>query len=33
MYMIREVFQAQRGKAPELVAGFNILDRWFEQAG
>ena len=33
MYMIREVFQAQRGKAPELVAGFNILDQWFEQAG
>jgi hypothetical protein len=33
MYMIREVFQAQRGKAPELVAGFNILDQWFELAG
>jgi hypothetical protein len=31
--MIREVFQAHRGKAPELVAGFNILDRWFEHAG
>ena len=33
MYMIREVIRAQRGKAPELVAGFNILDQWFEQAG
>jgi hypothetical protein len=33
MYMISEVIEAQRGKAPELVAGFNILDQWFEQAG
>jgi hypothetical protein len=33
MYMVREVIQAQRGKAPEIVAGFNILDQMFEQAG
>jgi hypothetical protein len=33
MYMVREVIHAQRGKAPEIVAGFNILDQWFEQAG
>jgi hypothetical protein len=33
MYMVREVIQAQRGKAPELVAGFRILDQWFEQSG
>jgi hypothetical protein len=33
MYMVREVIQAQRGKAPEIVAGFNIVDQMFEQAG
>jgi hypothetical protein len=33
MYMVREVIQAQRGKAPELVEGFNVLDQWFEKAG
>jgi hypothetical protein len=33
MYMVREVIQAQRGKAPEIVEGFNVLDQWFEKAG
>jgi hypothetical protein len=33
MYMMREVFQAQRGKAPEVVAGLRVLDQVFEQAG
>jgi hypothetical protein len=33
MYMMREVIQAQRGKAPEVVAAFKLLDQWFEQAG
>lgn len=33
MYMMREVLQAERGKAPEVVAGFKALDQWFEQAG
>lgn len=33
MYMVREVYVAQRGKAPEIVSGFKILDQWFEQAG
>jgi hypothetical protein len=33
MYMVREVIQAQRGKAPEIVTGFNVLDQMFEQAG
>jgi hypothetical protein len=33
MYMVREIYQAQRGKAPEIVAGFHILDQWFERAG
>jgi hypothetical protein len=33
MYMVREVYTAQRGRAPEIVAGFKILDEWFEQAG
>jgi hypothetical protein len=33
MYLLREVFQAQRGKAPELVAGFKILDQVLAQAG
>ena len=33
MYMVREVYEAQRGRAPEIVAAFKVLDQWFEQAG
>jgi hypothetical protein len=33
MYMLREVFQAERGKAPEIVAAFTVLDQAFEKAG
>lgn len=33
MYMLREVFEAERGKAPEIVAAFKTLDQWFEKAG
>jgi hypothetical protein len=33
MYMMREVYQAERGKAPEIVAAFKTLDQWFEKAG
>jgi hypothetical protein len=33
MYMVREVYTAQRGKAPEIVVGFKTLDQWFEKAG
>jgi hypothetical protein len=33
MYLLREVCRAERGKAPEMVAAFKILDQWFEQAG
>jgi len=34
MYMIREVFRAQRGKAPELIAIFQTLDQvMMAQAG
>ena len=33
MYMLREVIQAERGKAPEIVAAFEALDQWFEKAG
>ncbi len=33
MYMIREVFQAERGKAPEMVAAFNTLGKIFDQMG
>jgi hypothetical protein len=33
MYMLREVYQAERGKAPEIVAGFKALDQAFEKAG
>jgi len=33
MYMFREVFQAERGKAPEIVAAFKALDQGFEKAG
>ncbi|MFC5143509.1 hypothetical protein [Streptomyces aureoversilis] len=33
MYMIREVYQAERGKAPEIVAAFKTLTKVFEEAG
>jgi hypothetical protein len=33
MYMLREVIQAERGKAPEIVAAYKVLDQMFEQAG
>ena len=33
MYMLREVFEAERGKAQEIVAAFQTLDQWFEKAG
>ena len=33
MYLLREVCQAERGKAPEIVAAFKTLDQWFEKAG
>ena len=33
MYMVREILQAERGKAPEIVAAFQALDQWFEGAG
>lgn len=33
MYMLREHFQAERGKAPEVVAALETLDQWFEKAG
>ncbi len=33
MYMLREVYTAERGKAPEIVAAFKTLDQWFEKAG
>jgi len=33
MYMMREVFQADRGKAPEVVAALKILDQVFGQLG
>jgi hypothetical protein len=33
MYMLREVYQAERGKAPEIVAAFKALDQVFEKAG
>ena len=33
MYMLREVFQAERGKAVEIVTAFKNLDQWFEKAG
>jgi hypothetical protein len=33
MYMLREVYQAERGKAPEIVAAFKTLDQWFDKAG
>ncbi len=33
MYMLREVCTAQRGKAPEVVEAFRMLDQVLEQAG
>jgi hypothetical protein len=33
MYMMREVYRAQRGKALEVVAALRTLDQVFEQAG
>jgi hypothetical protein len=33
MYMLREAYQAERGKTPEIVAAFKTLDQWFEKAG
>ncbi|MFI1357550.1 hypothetical protein ACH4TV_28785 [Streptomyces sp. NPDC020898] len=33
MYMMREVYQAERGKAPEIVAAFKTLTKMFEEAG
>ena len=33
MYMMREVYQAHRGKAPEVIEGLKVLDKIFEQAG
>lgn len=33
MYMMREVFQVQRGKVPEVLAAVKIIDQMFEQAG
>ena len=33
MYMLREVYQAERGKALETVTAFKNLDQWFEKAG
>ncbi|MGH8974631.1 MAG: hypothetical protein ACRD0C_15700 [Acidimicrobiia bacterium] len=33
MYMLREVYTAKRGKAPEVVETFRMLDQALEQAG
>jgi hypothetical protein len=33
MYMLREIYQAERGKALEIVTAFKNLDQWFEKAG
>ena len=33
MYMMRQVYQAERGKAPEIVAAFKTLTKLFEEAG
>jgi hypothetical protein len=33
VYMLREVLQAERGKAPEIVAALKALDQWLEKAG
>ena len=31
--MVRDVFQAERGRAPEIVGALKTLDKWFAQAG
>jgi hypothetical protein len=31
--MLRNVYRADRGKAPEIVAAFKTLDQWFEKVG
>ncbi len=33
MYMLREVYTAERGKAPQVVEALKMLDQWLEQAG
>jgi hypothetical protein len=33
MYMMREIYQAGRGKVPEVLAALKNLDKFFEQAG
>ncbi|HXW80617.1 MAG TPA: hypothetical protein VEJ84_14020 [Acidimicrobiales bacterium] len=33
MYLMREVFRAQRGKAPEVVDALRVIDQVFQQAG
>ena len=33
MYMMREVYEAERGRAPEIVAAMKALDQWFEGVG
>ena len=33
MYMLRELYQAERGKAPDVVATFKMLDGALEKAG
>jgi hypothetical protein len=33
MYMLREVYTAERGRAPEVVETFRMLDKALEQAG
>lgn len=33
MYLMREVFQAERGRAPQITAALTTLDQWFAKAG
>lgn len=33
MYMLREVYQAQRGKVPEVIASLKVFDELYEQEG
>ena len=33
MYMMREIYQAQRGKVPEVLAGLRVIDQIFAQVG
>ncbi len=33
MYLLREIYQTERGKAPEIVAAFKVLDQIFEKVG